>query len=97
MSTRGITRRITATSESRFSRSLFVAAAMPGYWIFTHTGRPSNVARCTWPMEAAASGSGSKWSKSASGASPSSSSKASRHAPSAIAVDWVRSEASASR
>ena len=33
----------------------WIASAMPGYWIFTATSRPSaSVARCTWPIDAAA-------------------------------------------
>ena len=37
------------------------AVAAPGYWILTATSRPSrHVARCTWPMLAAAAGASSK-------------------------------------
>ena len=39
-------------------RSASSASATPGYWILTATGRPSSsVARCTWPIEAAANAS----------------------------------------
>ena len=48
--------------------------AMPGYWILTATARPSRViARCTWPIDAAAIGTGSHSAKTRSGTSPSSS------------------------
>ena len=47
---------------------------MPGYWTLTATARPSRViARWTWPIEAAAIGTGSHSLKIRSGASPSSS------------------------
>ena len=37
------------------------ASATPGYWILTATARPSwRVARCTWPIDAAAKASCSK-------------------------------------
>lgn len=37
--------------------SLSMPSATPGYWIFMATDRPSGrVARCTWPMDAAAKG-----------------------------------------
>ena len=45
-------------------KSLIRAFPAPGYWIFTATWRPScQVARCTWPMEAAAVGLSSKSAK----------------------------------
>ena len=41
-------------------RSAEIASAMPGYCTLTATARPSAVmARCTWPIDAAAMGSGS--------------------------------------
>ena len=47
--------------------------AMPGYWTLTATARPSRVmARCTWPIEAAANASGSHLAKTSSGGAPSS-------------------------
>jgi hypothetical protein len=47
---------------------------MPGYWTLTATARPSLViARCTWPIEAAAMGCGSHSASSASGGWPRSS------------------------
>ena len=47
--------------------------AIPGYWTLTATARPSWVmARWTWPMEAAAKGSGSHSAKTWSGGAPSS-------------------------
>ena len=47
---------------------------MPGYCTLTATARPSLVmARWTWPMDAAAMGSGSHSAKTRSGTSPSSS------------------------
>ena len=43
-----------------FERSARIAASTPGYWILTATRRPSgSMARCTWPIEAAANASGS--------------------------------------
>ena len=51
-----------------------MVSAMPGYWTFTATARPSLViARCTWPIDAAAIGSGSHCAKTCSGGRPSSS------------------------
>jgi hypothetical protein len=51
-----------------------MVSAMPGYCTLTATARPSRViARCTWPIEAAAIGSGSQVAKARSGGWPSSS------------------------
>jgi len=51
-----------------------MVSAMPGYCTLTATARPSWViARCTWPIEAAAIGSGSQVAKARSGGWPSSS------------------------
>jgi hypothetical protein len=51
-----------------------MVSAMPGYWTFTATARPSRViARCTCPIDAAAIGSGSQVAKACSGGRPSSS------------------------
>ena len=48
--------------------------AMPGYCTLTATARPSRVmARWTWPIEAAAKGSGSHCAKTRAGSPPSSS------------------------
>ena len=50
-----------------------MVSAMPGYCTLTATARPSLViARCTWPIEAAAIGSGSHCAKTCSGGRPSS-------------------------
>src|SRR5947209_3961810 len=50
-----------------------MARSTPGYWTFTATTRPSGMtARCTWPMDAAAVGTGSQSRKSFSGSAPSS-------------------------
>ena len=50
-----------------------MASSTPGYCTFTATTRPSaNRARCTWPIEAAATGIGSHSANTTSGASPSS-------------------------
>ena len=54
-------------------RSAAIVSAIPGYCTLTATARPSRVmARCTWPIEAAAIGSGSHSLNTTSGASPSS-------------------------
>ena len=51
-----------------------MVSAMPGYCTLTATARPSWViARCTWPIDAAAMGSGSQVAKICSGGRPSSS------------------------
>ena len=64
---------MTVNSRSVFSRSAATAWSTPGYWTLTATSRPSWVtARCTWPMDAAASGTGSHTANTRSGASPSS-------------------------
>ena len=53
------------TLNSRASRAIWrrserSALAAPGYWILTATSVPScHVARCTWPMDAAAAGTSS--------------------------------------
>src|SRR5438105_135282 len=45
-----------------------MARSTPGYWTLTATARPSGItARCTWPMDAAATGTGSQSRKSLSG------------------------------
>ena len=55
-------------------RSVSTASAMPGYWILTATRLPSVVvARCTWPIEAAANASSSNSVKRLATGSPSSS------------------------
>ena len=46
---------------------------MPGRWTFTATGRPlRSTARCTWPSEAAATGSSSNSLKALERRTPSS-------------------------
>ena len=45
-------------------------SATRGYWILTATCWPRTVARCTWPMLAAATGVGSNVSYSASSGAP---------------------------
>ena len=58
-------------SRATLSRSAAIASAMPGYWTFTATARPSRViARCTWPIDAAAIGSGSHSANARSGGMP---------------------------
>ncbi len=53
------------------ARSEPMAASNPGYWTFTATARPSaSWARCTWPMEAAATGTGSHRRNSLAGSAP---------------------------
>ena len=60
-------------SSATLSRSAAIVSAMPGYCTLTATAWPSLViARCTWPMEAAAIGSGSHCAKTWSGGPPSS-------------------------
>ena len=50
-----------------------MASSTPGYCTFTATARPSWVmARCTWPIDAAAIGIGSHSANSSSGGAPSS-------------------------
>ena len=52
----------TRPSRAALSRSVISAGPAPGYWTFTATSRPSrHVARCTWPIDAAAAGASSKW------------------------------------
>ena len=56
-------------------RSAAIVSAMPGYCTLTATACPSAVmARCTWPIDAAAMGSGSHSLKMLSGVAPSSAS-----------------------
>ena len=56
-------------------RSAAIVSAMPGYCTLTATAWPSVVmARCTWPIDAAAMGSGSHSLNRRSGAAPSSAS-----------------------
>ena len=51
-----------------------IALSTPGYCTFTATTRPSGItARCTWPIDAAATGIGFQSRKSFSGSAPSSS------------------------
>ena len=51
-----------------------MASATPGYWILTTTSSPDgSVARCTWPIDADASGLSSKRAKARSSGRPSSS------------------------
>ena len=60
-------------SSPTLPRSAAIVSAIPGYCTLTATARPSRVmARCTWPMDAAAIGSGSHSLNTISGASPSS-------------------------
>ena len=48
-----------------------MASSTPGYCTFTATARPSWViARCTWPIDAAAIGTGSHSANSTSGGAP---------------------------
>ena len=55
-------------SRATLSRSAAIVSAIPGYCTFTATARPSCViARCTWPIDAAAMGSGSQRAKARSG------------------------------
>jgi hypothetical protein len=62
-----ISRRITP----RFCMSARTAAATPGYCTLTATSRPScSVALYTWPIEAAAIGTGSNVAKTSSSLSP---------------------------
>ncbi len=77
--------------------SAAIAAATPGYWILTATGRPSgSTARWTCPMEAAAAASVSKLSKSSSTGSSHSSSSTFFTFAQGIFGAWVRSWASCS-
>jgi hypothetical protein len=60
--------------RSTLSMSARIDSATPGYCTFTTTSRPSCVrAACTWPIDAAASGSGSNDANARSGGSPRSS------------------------
>ena len=53
-------------------RSPIRAFPAPGYWILTATSRPScHLARCTWPIDAAAAGMSSNSEKRESQSSPS--------------------------
>ena len=80
-----------------FCMSARTAAATPGYWIFTATARPSgSVARCTWPIEAAAAASWSKSSNSSSTCSSHSSSRTPLTFSQGIAGAEVRRSASLS-
>src|SRR3954454_3427344 len=79
----------------RFCRSAWIASAMPGYWTLTATSRPSrSVARCTWPIDAAAIGSSPKSANSRDIRSPRSSSTTPRIAlnetGSAPSCSWAR-------
>ena len=59
--------RASRSSAATLSTSLSMLRATPGYWIFSARSRPSAaVAACTWPIEAAASGSKSNSAKRAS-------------------------------
>jgi hypothetical protein len=59
------------------SRSTTVV--IPGRWTLTMTCSPErSAARCTWPMDAAASGFCSKWVKTSSTGAPSSAASSSR-------------------
>src|SRR5829696_2340783 len=64
----GARRRMSGNRRFMLRRSVSTASAMPGYWTFTATSRPSRVvARWTWPIEAAATASAeksAKWSDS---------------------------------
>ncbi len=64
------------SASRRFCMSAWIASAIPGYWTLTATTRPSSrsVARWTWPIEAAAIGSGSKSENDSRSFSPRSSS-----------------------
>ena len=54
------------SASRRFCMSAWMASAIPGYWTFTATCRPSSrTARCTCPIDAAASGSSSNSANSA--------------------------------
>ncbi len=51
----GAMRASSGISILKLRRSASTASAMPGYWTLTATATPSRVvARCTWPIEAAA-------------------------------------------
>ena len=54
----------TRSSAATLSTSLAIERATPGYWIFSASSRPSTArARCTCPIDAAATGSSSKCAK----------------------------------
>ena len=62
-----------AKSRPALSRSASMASSTPGYCTLTATARPSWVmARCTWPIDAAAIGTGSHSANTSSGGAPSS-------------------------
>ena len=75
-----------------------MASPTPGYCTFTATGRPSVVtARCTWPIDAAASGSSSHSANSSPMDRPRASSTVARANSDAIGGALAWSSASASR
>ena len=70
MSSPGISRRKTGVSSRRLRMSDSTASAIPGYWTLTASSSPScERARWTWPMLAAAAGSGSISASTLSGGS----------------------------
>ena len=80
------------------SRSALIASPTPGYCTFTATARPSLVmARCTWPIDAAAIGFGSHVSKTSSGEPPSSSRTTCAASSALMGGAFAWSSASASR
>src|SRR5256885_6660202 len=82
LSTPGAIALSSLSARRRFCRSAWIASATPGYWTLTATARPSlSVARWTWPIEAAAMGSGSKSANARASGRPRSSSTTPSTAP----------------
>ena len=78
-------------SRATWRRSERSALAAPGYWILTATSVPSDhVARCTWPIDAAAAGTSSNVGSCSRQAGPSSASSTRCTTPGGIggAASW---------